>query len=91
MGDIKPSHIAQSLAGRDKGRLFFIIGTEDGYAYLADGKLRKLRKAKRKKLRHLRVAGQSDTITAYRIGSGEKVTDAEIRRALAVFRGALKF
>ena len=48
--------LALSLRGRDSGRLFIIVGTEnDEYVLLCDGMLRKLEKPKRKKLKHLRI------------------------------------
>lgn len=47
---------AQSISGRDKGRVFMIVATlEEGYVALADGKLRRLEKPKRKKLKHLKL------------------------------------
>lgn len=44
-----------SLAGRDRGRVFVVISSEDGFAYIADGMLRSIVKPKKKKLRHLRA------------------------------------
>ena len=45
--------VATSLAGRDKGRKFVIVGVlDDEHVYIADGKMRK---PKKKKLKHLRV------------------------------------
>jgi len=37
--------------GRDKNRFFVIFDiTDDGYVYLVDGKLRKIKKPKKKKI-----------------------------------------
>lgn len=47
--------VVQSAAGRDKNRFFVVLALEDGgYAYIADGRLRKTEKPKKKKLIHLR-------------------------------------
>ncbi|MGI6192555.1 MAG: RNA-binding protein [Christensenellales bacterium] len=47
---------AVSKAGRDKGRLFIILEVSDGgHVLIADGKLRKMERPKRKKLMHLRL------------------------------------
>ena len=47
--------VAVATAGRDKGRRFAVIGTEGTeYVLLADGRLRKAEKPKRKKLKHVR-------------------------------------
>ncbi len=43
----------RSRAGRDKNRFFAVLELDDGFAYVADGNLRKLDKPKRKNLRHL--------------------------------------
>ena len=47
--------IVKSAAGRDKNRFFVVLALEDvGFAYIADGRLRKTEKPKKKKLIHLR-------------------------------------
>jgi len=47
--EILKSNIVSSLAGRDKGKYFFVLKIEENFALLADGKGRKLEKPKRKK------------------------------------------
>ena len=83
--DAQKSHIVISLAGRDKGQYFLVIDKAEGDVLLADGKGRKLEKPKKKKLRHVRVAGESDSRAAQKIRSGEKLLNSEIRKALAEF------
>ena len=47
-----------SLAGRDRGRTFIVTEVcGDGYVMIVDGKLRKVDKPKRKKLKHVSYAG----------------------------------
>ena len=46
---------AVSLAGHDRGRLYVIVGYQEGAYLLADGRLRTLERPKRKKGRHLRM------------------------------------
>ena len=83
--DAQKSHIVISLAGRDKGQYFLVIDKAEDYVLLADGKGRKLEKPKKKKLRHVRFAGRSDSRAAQKIRSGEKLLNSEIRKALAEF------
>ena len=91
MTELKVSDIVQALAGHDKGSFHFVLKTEDGYALVADGKLRKLSKPKRKKLKHLAFAAEGSPPVADMIKSGDLVSDKEIRKALAVFKaGATK-
>lgn len=46
--------VVRSVAGHDKGGFFVVLRTEEGYAYIADGKRRLVENPKRKKFRHLR-------------------------------------
>ena len=49
--------VAMSAAGRDSGRAFVVLGEADNdYVLIADGKLRKLEKPKKKKRRHLTLS-----------------------------------
>ena len=51
--DIARSDIVKATAGRDAGKLFFVLGVEGDFLLLADGKTRRLEKPKRKKRRHV--------------------------------------
>lgn len=85
----KTGDIVLSLAGRDAGRMFFVLAVEDGYALVADGKLRRADNPKRKKLKHLRYEATPDCRTAERLRAGETVRSSELRRGMAEFRGEL--
>ena len=78
-------HIVISLAGRDKGRPFYVLKTEENFVYLADGSLRKTESCKKKKLKHIRVVSDSDTAVSVKLRSGEKVLNSEMRKALSEF------
>ena len=84
--EINKSDIVVSTAGRDRGKLFFVLETDGEYALIADGKGRRILKPKRKKMKHLRLAAQSDCRVAEKLKTGDKVLDSEIRRALASYR-----
>ncbi len=83
--DISKSDIIMSLAGRDKGKLFYVIDVEEGYALIADGKGRKLENPKRKKLKHVRRVSRTETRVADKLQRGDKVLNSELRRDLATF------
>ena len=83
--DISKSDIVLSLAGRDKGKLFYVMDTEDNFVILADGKGRKLENPKRKKLKHVRRVTRTETRVALKILNGDKVLNSELRRDLATF------
>ena len=75
--------IVRSTAGHDKGELFCVVGREDSFLLLADGKRRKIAKPKRKKLGHVSVENRGAFLhpTIQRVLSRRPP-----RRALAAFR-----
>ena len=78
--DISKSDIIISLAGRDKGKLFYVVDVEENYVLIADGKGRKLENPKRKKLKHVRRVSRTETRVALKIRNGDKVLNSELRR-----------
>ncbi len=50
---IKQGMIVNSDAGHDQNRLYVVVKVDSKYAYIADGKRRKLEKPKRKNFRHI--------------------------------------
>ena len=85
--DIARSDIVISTAGRDKGKLFFVLGTEEDFLLLADGKTRRLEKPKRKKRKHVVFQARFDCRTAEKIRSGEKLANSDLRKTLAQLGG----
>ena len=83
--DISKSDIVISLAGRDQGKLFYVVDTEENFVLIADGKGRKLENPKRKKLKHVRRVTRTETRVATKILNGDKVLNSELRRDLATF------
>lgn len=47
--------LAQSTAGHDAGQLYLILRSDGDSVYLADGKLRKLDRPKRKNRKHVKL------------------------------------
>ena len=83
--DISKSDIIESLAGRDKGKFFYVIDVEENFVLIDDGKRRKLENPKRKKLKHVRRVSRTETRVALKIQNGDKVLNSELRRDLATF------
>lgn len=83
--------IVRSMAGHDKGDLFYVVGThaETALLLLVDGKRRKLAAPKQKKCRHVEILSRAEQAdpTAAKLRSGEAVSDRELRRALSAFKG----
>lgn len=85
--DIAKSNIVRSDAGRDKGKLFVVLAVEGEYLLLADGKSRKVESPKRKKRRHVLFVAADESRLSEKIRSEERITNSELRRTLAAYRG----
>ena len=85
LSDIQIADVVISTAGRDKGKLFYVIGTDPVYLTLANGKDRTLEKPKRKKRKHIQKVLRSETRVAEKLMRGDKVLNSELRRDLAYF------
>ena len=82
---IETSDVVISVNGRDEGKRFLVIGTDDEYSLLADGKGRRVEKPKRKKNKHLKFENKAGGPVALKLSSGGKVSNIEIRRTLAEY------
>ena len=79
--------VAVSTAGRDRCRVFLITGVCDegaGVVDIADGKLRKLEKPKRKKLRHLKIVESGTDQREALVRSGT-LTNRTLRALLTAY------
>ncbi len=75
--------LVTARAGRDKGGAFLIVGRfDEAHALIADGRVRKALRPKKKKLRHLNVEPGCAEDIRDKLKRGEAVQDAEIRRAI---------
>lgn len=85
--------IVQAAAGRDKGGIFCVVGMDQEQArlLLADGKRRTVSHPKRKKLRHVKCLSDPrhvyDDPAIQKLKQGTPLSDRELRRALAAFKG----
>ena len=84
------SDVVVSTAGRDQGKLFYVVGTDPVYLMLANGKDRTLNKPKRKKRKHVQRVLRAETRVAAKLASGDKVLNSELRRDLAFFSRGLQ-
>ena len=90
LSDLNIADVVMSTAGRDQGKLFYVIGTDPVYLTLANGKDRTLEKPKLKKRRHIQKVLRSETRVAEKLRLGDKVLNSELRRDLAYFSRELQ-
>ena len=72
-----------SRAGHDRDNWFYVIGEDQEFLLLANGKDRPLDKPKRKKRKHVQKVLRSETRVAEKLRCGNKVLNSELRRDLA--------
>lgn len=80
---INPGDYVLSKMGRDKGKYFIVMRVEDEFCYLCDGDIRKSDKPKKKRQKHVLPIGKSDEFVAGKLKEGQKVTNTELRKAIA--------
>ncbi len=72
--------VVRVLAGHDKGLFMVVTAVEGDFAYLADGKTRKLQKPKKKRLKHLRL---TNTVI-----DTDELTDKKLRKFIGDYTGS---
>ncbi|NPV71796.1 MAG: RNA-binding protein [Firmicutes bacterium] len=86
MPGFRIGQVVTSKAGRDAGRSFVVLKIEETRVVLADGDVRKVENAKRKNVRHLIPHEFVSESIQSRIGRGDRVTNAELRRTIETWR-----
>lgn len=69
--------LVKSKAGHDKGNVYVIVGMDETYVYVVDGRLRKLENPKKKKYRHVQVIQKRYDIT--------EADDTAVKRILKMY------
>ncbi len=86
--EITKAHLVEATAGRERGKVFFVLDTDGEYLLLADGKSRRIEAPKRKKRKHARFLAEDGGRVAEKIRGNERVTNSELRKAIAAYGGA---
>ena len=87
---MEQSHTADivlSLTGRDKGQLMLVVAEEQDFLLLANGRARRAERPKRKRRKHVSHQGSCDTRTRNKLLETGRLTNSEIRKALALWTG----
>lgn len=73
--------MARSLAGHDKGNVYMILSSKDGYVYLADGVYRTLEKPKKKKIKHVQTDHHVAEWIQRLLDDNKKIQNSDIIKA----------
>jgi len=77
--------MVKSLAGRESGEMFVIIGIiDENYVYIANGKNRTLKNPKKKKIKHLEFLNFVDEEIGGKLQI-KRLLDADIRKSIKLF------
>lgn len=77
--DICKGSLVYSKAGRDKGKLFLVLATENDFAYLADGDTRRISNPKKKKQKHIQG---TEKVFDFDF---DNISDSGVRKALSEY------
>lgn len=79
--ELEIGQFVKSKAGRDKDRIFIVIGiVDEQFVQIADGDLRKLEKPKIKKVKHLKRLNYVSDDVCEKLNSDKKLTNAMLRK-----------
>jgi len=75
---------AWSKSGRDKDRLFIIIGIyDDQHVLIADGEYRRVENPKKKKLKHLNITNRTAEDIRTLVTMKKKLLNADLQKAIS--------
>ena len=81
---IEVGSVVVSKAGRDQGRWFLVIEEVDAdFVMVANGRLRKMDRLKKKRRKHLKPTGRVVQALRERLQAGKPVEDHELRSWLS--------
>ncbi|RKD34135.1 KOW domain-containing RNA-binding protein [Thermohalobacter berrensis] len=85
--DLEVGQVVKSKAGRDKGKVFVIYKIlDEKYLLLIDGDMRKLKKPKKKKVKHVMIYNDIIEPLKEKIEKGEKFDNAYVRKQLEPYK-----
>jgi ribosomal protein L14E/L6E/L27E len=82
-GELCLGQIVSSKAGRDKDKVFAVVGIiDDKYVLIADGDLRKIENPKKKKVKHLQKYNTINEELKKKLETGIKIENIELQKDL---------
>lgn len=84
MREIEIGDVVISAAGKDKGGIFLVTDVKDGFAWITDGKRRKVGNPKKKNPKHLIKAAEANLKRdALKIKRGEPFGNKRLKKAVS--------
>ncbi|HJD28594.1 MAG TPA: KOW domain-containing RNA-binding protein [Candidatus Blautia avicola] len=86
MKEFKAGMLAVSKAGHDKGRLYVVLGADQEFVYLADGRNRSVSSPKKKKRKHIQINYHIPGILKQTLEAEQKLEDEQIKKAIKEYK-----
>ncbi len=77
--EIEVGRVVRSKAGHDSNDIFAVVGSDENYVFIIDGKERRVEKPKRKNPRHIEL-------TSYMLSPEEMAANGRLKKALGRIR-----
>lgn len=85
MGDLIGG-FAVATAGHDKDKIYVIIGQQEKFLLLADGKEKTLTNPKKKNRKHAQLIDENEFSLTAKFKEGETVTSENVKRAIKLLK-----
>jgi ribosomal protein L14E/L6E/L27E len=80
---LKSGDLVKSTLGRDKDNVFIVVSVNERIAFIADGKIHKIQRTKKKNVKHLEKVSTASLIEyADRIQTGKALSNQRVYRAI---------
>ncbi len=83
MAELKVGDVVKSVAGRDKEKILTVVKVEKNVVYVADGKLRRVERPKKKNKKHLIKLDKGISLVHDRLNKGEALGNKTLKKALS--------
>ena len=91
MNKLSIGDVVISLKGRDKDRPYLVCEIDKDFAYIVDGKVRKVTSKKKKNVKHLKkVEGATEKELALKIQNGYPVGNDRVSRAVKAVKKIIR-
>lgn len=84
MKNVTKGMVAWSRAGHDSGKLYVIIDLDEQFAYLADGRLKRVESPKKKKWKHIQV--RKEVPEEFRELDWDSVKNEDVKRVIKLIK-----
>lgn len=83
LNELKIGDLVINKTGKHKNEIFVVVGVEEKYAYVVNGKSVTIAKPKKKNKKHLTKLNKNSEIVQFRLNNGMALGKKTIKKALS--------